>query len=176
MPCSGVNLSPLCPRMDCLRHIVCVYRTDSVQQTNDTWQEMQRILSRCLDFLHSSTETASGLHEHCDYMLIIKAFEAQILTWRQQSVLRPVDGWMFLLICSHVANSALQVCQPPKPNTLSSYPRSIFITGCLRSILSVFKTHWTILLRTLPTSLSAAIPRQPLVPPLCVMSCRLEVT
>jgi len=56
------------------------------------YSEMQRILSRCLDFLHSSTETASGLHEHCDYMLIIKTFETQILTWRQQSFFRPTDG------------------------------------------------------------------------------------
>jgi len=53
---------------------------------------MQRILSRCLDFLYSSTETASGLQVHCDYMLIIKTFEAQILTWKQQPPLQPLEG------------------------------------------------------------------------------------
>ncbi|KAF8237671.1 hypothetical protein L208DRAFT_476330 [Tricholoma matsutake] len=54
--------------------------------------ELQRILSRCLDFLYSGTETASGLHVHCDYMLVIKTFEAQILTWRQQFSFQDLDS------------------------------------------------------------------------------------
>ncbi|KAF8808982.1 hypothetical protein BYT27DRAFT_7188072 [Phlegmacium glaucopus] len=46
--------------------------------------ELQRILSRSLEFLYSGTETPSGLLVNCDYMLVIKSFETQILTWRQQ--------------------------------------------------------------------------------------------
>ncbi|GLB34598.1 putative fungal specific transcription factor [Lyophyllum shimeji] len=46
--------------------------------------ELQRVLSRCLDFLYSGTDTPSGLQAHCDYMLVIKTFEAQLLGWRQQ--------------------------------------------------------------------------------------------
>ncbi|KAF9469416.1 fungal-specific transcription factor domain-containing protein [Collybia nuda] len=49
-------------------------------------QELQRILSRCLEFLYSGTETPSGLQVHCDYMLVIKTFETQILSWREHWV------------------------------------------------------------------------------------------
>uniref|UniRef100_A0A0W0FF45 Zn(2)-C6 fungal-type domain-containing protein n=1 Tax=Moniliophthora roreri TaxID=221103 RepID=A0A0W0FF45_MONRR len=41
--------------------------------------ELQRILSRSLDFLHSGMDTPSGLQISNDYMMIIKTFEAQIL-------------------------------------------------------------------------------------------------
>ncbi|KAF8621511.1 hypothetical protein AX15_007741 [Amanita polypyramis BW_CC] len=47
------------------------------------YTELQRILSRSLDFLYSGTNTISGLQTHCDYLLIIKTFETQILEWRQ---------------------------------------------------------------------------------------------
>lgn len=49
-------------------------------------KELQRILSRSLEFLYSGTESASGLLVDCDYILVIKSFETQILTWRQQWV------------------------------------------------------------------------------------------
>ncbi|KAG5644045.1 hypothetical protein DXG03_009197 [Asterophora parasitica] len=45
------------------------------------YAELQRILSRCLDFLYSGTDTPSGLQIHCDYMLVIKSFEAQLDGW-----------------------------------------------------------------------------------------------
>ncbi|KAK7040853.1 hypothetical protein VNI00_009449 [Paramarasmius palmivorus] len=44
------------------------------------YAELQRILSRSLDFLHSGTDTPSGLQTSCDFMLVIKSFESQILT------------------------------------------------------------------------------------------------
>ncbi|KAF8635502.1 hypothetical protein AX17_003892 [Amanita inopinata Kibby_2008] len=45
--------------------------------------ELQRILSRSLDFLYSATDSPSGLQVNCDYLLIVKTFETQILAWRQ---------------------------------------------------------------------------------------------
>lgn len=48
--------------------------------------ELQRILSRSLDFLYSGTDSPSGLQINCDYLLIIKTFETQVLAWRQQWV------------------------------------------------------------------------------------------
>ncbi|KAL4067825.1 fungal-specific transcription factor domain-containing protein [Scleroderma citrinum] len=46
--------------------------------------ELQRIISRSLDFLYSSTSTPSGLQTDCDYLLIIKTIEAQILGWQHE--------------------------------------------------------------------------------------------
>jgi hypothetical protein len=46
--------------------------------------EMQRILSRSLDFLYSGTSTASGLQTDCDYLLVIKTIETQLLTWMNE--------------------------------------------------------------------------------------------
>ncbi|KAF8891374.1 fungal-specific transcription factor domain-containing protein [Infundibulicybe gibba] len=45
---------------------------------------LQRILSRSLDILYSGTDTASGLQVNCDYLLIIKTFEAQIEAWKSE--------------------------------------------------------------------------------------------
>ncbi|KAH0583485.1 hypothetical protein H2248_009113 [Termitomyces sp. 'cryptogamus'] len=50
------------------------------------YAELQRVLSRCLDFLYSGMDTPSGLQAHSDYMLIIKSFEAQLLAWK--------DSWI----------------------------------------------------------------------------------
>ncbi|KAM6500251.1 Fungal specific transcription factor domain containing protein [Amanita muscaria] len=58
-----------------------------------SYSELQRILSRSLDFLYSGTDSISGLQAHCDYLLVIKTFEAQILAWRQfWQRLRPWEG------------------------------------------------------------------------------------
>ncbi|KAG8728740.1 hypothetical protein FRC11_010306, partial [Ceratobasidium sp. 423] len=43
--------------------------------------EMQRILSRSLDFLYSGTQSASGLQTDCDYLLVIKTIESQLQSW-----------------------------------------------------------------------------------------------
>ncbi|KAF9479273.1 hypothetical protein BDN70DRAFT_807308 [Pholiota conissans] len=48
------------------------------------YAELQRTLSRSLEFLYSGTDTASGLQTNCDYLLIIKTFETQILAWKHQ--------------------------------------------------------------------------------------------
>lgn len=44
-------------------------------------QELQRIVSRSLDLLYSGLGTPSGLQTDCDYPLVIKAFEQQIVAW-----------------------------------------------------------------------------------------------
>ncbi|PVG04452.1 hypothetical protein CPB86DRAFT_693451 [Serendipita vermifera] len=43
--------------------------------------ELQRVVSRSLDFLYSGTTTPSGLQTTCDYLQIIKAIESQIDSW-----------------------------------------------------------------------------------------------
>lgn len=48
------------------------------------YAELQRIVSRSLEFLYSGTDTASGLQVNCDYLLIIKTFETQILAWKNE--------------------------------------------------------------------------------------------
>ncbi|KAG8699118.1 hypothetical protein FRC08_005498 [Ceratobasidium sp. 394] len=46
--------------------------------------ELQRILSRSLDFLYSGTVTASGLQADCDYLLVIKTVESQLQAWSNE--------------------------------------------------------------------------------------------
>ncbi|KAF8582334.1 hypothetical protein K439DRAFT_1413481 [Ramaria rubella] len=46
--------------------------------------ELQRILSRSLDFLYSGTSTASGLQTDCDYLLVTKTIETQIMAWSNE--------------------------------------------------------------------------------------------
>jgi len=58
---------------------------------NHGLQELQRVMSRCLDFLYSGTDSSSGLQTHTDYMLVIKTFEAQVDGWREQWI-RPWQG------------------------------------------------------------------------------------
>ncbi|THU81507.1 hypothetical protein K435DRAFT_693452 [Dendrothele bispora CBS 962.96] len=44
------------------------------------YSDLQRLLSRTLDFLYSKTDSPSGLQTSCDYLLIIKTFESEIST------------------------------------------------------------------------------------------------
>ncbi|KAG5653537.1 hypothetical protein H0H81_012478 [Sphagnurus paluster] len=46
--------------------------------------DLQRILSRSLEFLYSGTDTPSGLQVHCDYLLVIKTFEMQLAAWLEK--------------------------------------------------------------------------------------------
>lgn len=48
------------------------------------YAELQRVLSRSLDFLYSGTDSANGLQTNIDYLLVIKTFEAQLYTWKQR--------------------------------------------------------------------------------------------
>jgi hypothetical protein len=50
------------------------------------YAELQRILSRSLEFLYSGTDSPSGLQVHCDYLLVIKNFETQLAAWKYQWV------------------------------------------------------------------------------------------
>ncbi|GAB1520053.1 hypothetical protein RhiTH_003126 [Rhizoctonia solani] len=56
---------------------------DSIEQDAGVvaYLEMQRILSRSLDFLYSGTQSASGLQTDCDYLLVIKTIESQLQAW-----------------------------------------------------------------------------------------------
>ncbi|KAG2019940.1 nuclear protein [Coprinopsis cinerea AmutBmut pab1-1] len=70
-----------------IRHASTWYRSP-VSSPSDAslvaYAELQRILSRSLDFLYSGTDTVNGLQTHCDYLLVIKTFETQLYAWRQQ--------------------------------------------------------------------------------------------
>ncbi|KAH7914020.1 fungal-specific transcription factor domain-containing protein [Hygrophoropsis aurantiaca] len=46
--------------------------------------ELQRIVSRSLEFLYSGTNTPSGLQTDCDYLVVIKTIETQILAWEHE--------------------------------------------------------------------------------------------
>ncbi|EJD53110.1 hypothetical protein AURDEDRAFT_110871 [Auricularia subglabra TFB-10046 SS5] len=48
------------------------------------YAELQRVLSRSLDFLYSGTNSVSGLQTDCDYLLVIKTIEAQFMAWQQE--------------------------------------------------------------------------------------------
>ncbi|KAG0695278.1 fungal-specific transcription factor domain-containing protein [Suillus ampliporus] len=53
--------------------------------------ELQRIVSRSLDFLYSGTNNPSGLQTDCDYLIITKTIETQILAWQHEwTVVRPM--------------------------------------------------------------------------------------
>ncbi|KAF9532873.1 fungal-specific transcription factor domain-containing protein [Crepidotus variabilis] len=43
--------------------------------------EIQQIMSRCLEFVYSGTDTPSGLQQQCDYMQVMRAFETQLQSW-----------------------------------------------------------------------------------------------
>ncbi|EPQ57784.1 hypothetical protein GLOTRDRAFT_71665 [Gloeophyllum trabeum ATCC 11539] len=47
-----------------------------------------QIVSRSLDILYAGTETPSGLQASCDYMLITKTIETQIVAWQHEWTLR----------------------------------------------------------------------------------------
>lgn len=47
-------------------------------------QELQRILSRGLDLLHTSTASATGLQSNFDYYLVTKTIEEQLTSWLQE--------------------------------------------------------------------------------------------
>ncbi|PPQ99355.1 hypothetical protein CVT24_009220 [Panaeolus cyanescens] len=64
------------------------WRSSPVAKPSDSslaaYAELQRILSRSLEFLYSGTESPSGLQSNVDYLLIIKTFETQLLVWSTQ--------------------------------------------------------------------------------------------
>jgi len=70
---------------------------------------MQRILARSLDLLYSGTSSPSGLQTDCDYMLIIKTFESQIVAWREQWLIFGAfwNGEFFHSISSAIIESPL---------------------------------------------------------------------
>ncbi|KAL1743695.1 fungal-specific transcription factor domain-containing protein [Schizophyllum fasciatum] len=61
------------------------------------YAELQRLMSRSLDFLYSATDSRSGLHTDIDYMLVIRSFEAQLTAWKEQWIVvppGPPSRWM----------------------------------------------------------------------------------
>ncbi|KAL5511348.1 hypothetical protein ACEPAH_4564 [Sanghuangporus vaninii] len=55
------------------------------------YAELQRILSRGLDLLYSSTTSASGLITHCDYYLVTNTIESQLRHWYEEWASKLVD-------------------------------------------------------------------------------------
>ncbi|KAL1691371.1 fungal-specific transcription factor domain-containing protein [Schizophyllum commune] len=61
------------------------------------YAELQRLMSRSLDFLYSATDSRSGLHTDIDYILVIKTFESQLTAWKEQWIVvppGPPSRWM----------------------------------------------------------------------------------
>lgn len=56
-------------------------------------QDLQRILTRSLDLLYSGTTNSSGLQVDCDFLLVIKTMETQLLAWHHEWLnLRHISG------------------------------------------------------------------------------------
>ena|ERR1700761_7663 len=62
------------------------HRQNVVARLNslDLGQDLQRIMSRSLDFLYSGTSSVSGLQIDCDYLVVTKTIETQLLAWRNE--------------------------------------------------------------------------------------------
>ncbi|CDO73651.1 hypothetical protein BN946_scf185014.g121 [Trametes cinnabarina] len=50
------------------------------------YADLQRILTRSLDLLYSGTTNSSGLQVDCDFLLVIKTMETQLLAWHHEWV------------------------------------------------------------------------------------------
>ncbi|TBU50302.1 fungal-specific transcription factor domain-containing protein [Dichomitus squalens] len=50
------------------------------------YADLQRILTRSLDLLYSGTANSSGLQTDCDFLLVIKTMETQLLAWHHEWV------------------------------------------------------------------------------------------
>ncbi|KAI1794724.1 fungal-specific transcription factor domain-containing protein [Ganoderma leucocontextum] len=50
------------------------------------YADLQRILTRSLDLLYSGTTNSSGLQIDCDFLLVIKTMETQLLAWHHEWV------------------------------------------------------------------------------------------
>ncbi|KAI0822788.1 fungal-specific transcription factor domain-containing protein [Trametes gibbosa] len=50
------------------------------------YADLQRILTRSLDLLYSGTTNSSGLQVECDFLLVIKTMETQLLAWHHEWV------------------------------------------------------------------------------------------
>ncbi|KAI0748453.1 fungal-specific transcription factor domain-containing protein [Daedaleopsis nitida] len=48
------------------------------------YADLQRILTRSLDLLYSGTTNSSGLQIDCDFLLVIKTMETQLLAWHHE--------------------------------------------------------------------------------------------
>ncbi|OBZ65745.1 Protein priB [Grifola frondosa] len=48
------------------------------------YADLQRILTRSLDLLYSGTNNSSGLQVDCDFLLVIKTMETQLLAWQHE--------------------------------------------------------------------------------------------
>ncbi|EIW60220.1 uncharacterized protein TRAVEDRAFT_145442 [Trametes versicolor FP-101664 SS1] len=48
------------------------------------YADLQRILTRSLDLLYSGTTNSSGLQVECDFLLVIKTMETQLLAWHHE--------------------------------------------------------------------------------------------
>ena len=107
-----------------IRHTTEWYTSPVAASTDASlaaYAELQRILSRSLEFLYSGTDSPSGLQVHCDYLLVIKNFETQLATWKYQWVDTATWAGTFLFSIlggerAH-ADELSQVRRPPRLST-----------------------------------------------------------
>jgi hypothetical protein len=118
-------------------------------------QELQRIISRCLDLLYSGLDSPSGLLENCDYLLIIKTFEPQIIASRQHwtnladAAIRANEHGTFISRSMGVRSVLKLVfsCQAGPPNgsnTATIFPNFTSTMQCWSLIRLACKMHWSV--------------------------------
>ncbi|KIJ24429.1 hypothetical protein M422DRAFT_62342 [Sphaerobolus stellatus SS14] len=74
-----------------------------------SYVELQRILSRSLDFLYSGTSSPSGLQIDCDYLLVTKSIETQIRAWSHEWSHHPAATTQSNIMRQFYCNYALLV-------------------------------------------------------------------
>jgi hypothetical protein len=111
-------------------------------------QELQRILSRSLDFLYSGTSSPSGLQVDCDYLLVIKTIETQIIAWQHewQNFRGLGDGTYWNTFWPKHLFIVDWQAWTPSPHIQRLWENFISTILCLSSIPLVFKTPWNDLL------------------------------
>ena len=68
--------------MRCVTRLCRTHRTTLIAVI--ALQDLQRILTRSLDLLYSGTTNSSGLQVDCDFLLVIKTMETQLLAWHHE--------------------------------------------------------------------------------------------
>ncbi len=116
-------------------------------------QDLQRILTRSLDLLYSGTTNSSGLQVDCDFLLVIKTMETQLLAWHHEWLnLRNVSGESPRAISpSEACLTRVCVLVPPHVHSSSLPPRASIEAGesgdvqKYRMLIANFYFHYAML-------------------------------
>jgi hypothetical protein len=65
-------------------HMLCVHIIQNDISKITIGQEMQRIVTRCLEMLFSDTVSNTGLQMECNYLVAIRTTENQLLALREE--------------------------------------------------------------------------------------------